>query len=80
MIPRGHRVCATCHAVAKPKLHTKGSLLIELILWLLLIVPGLLYSLWRHNSRQKVCPECGSTELLPPQSPRAKKILAEPVE
>ena len=58
-------ICSNCDYVGKPKTITKGSLVIEVILWLLIIVPGVLYSLWRHWSRTKGCSNCGS-ELISP--------------
>ena len=38
----------------------KGSIWIELVLWLCFLVPGLLYSLWRMFSKEQVaiCPSC----------------------
>lgn len=70
-------ICANCLAVGKPKNFIKGNFLTELVLWLLLIVPGLLYSLWRLNTRAKVCRECGSDQIIPANSPRGKKLLEE---
>lgn len=60
-----------------PKTVTKGSFFIELILWLCILIPGLIYSIWRLSSRYKACPACGATNLLPPDSPMAKKILGQ---
>lgn len=51
-------VCIRCHTIGEPKLQTKGSFLIEVILWLLFIIPGLIYSIWRHTSRERVCRSC----------------------
>jgi hypothetical protein len=76
--PRGALFCTACHTVDRPKLHTKGSLLIELVLWLCLLLPGLLYSLWRHGTRAKVCRRCKSPDLIPPDSPRARQAVAAP--
>lgn len=69
-------VCTTCHFRGKTKTKTKGSFLIELILWLCFLVPGLIYSLWRMTSgRQKVCPKCGNSTMIPIDSPAAQKII-----
>jgi hypothetical protein len=43
-------ICQDCGAQGTPKSHTRGSILIELVLWLLFIIPGLLYSLWRLST------------------------------
>ena len=49
----------------------------EVVLWLFLIIPGLIYSVWRLVSRQSVCPACLSSHILPLDSPKAKSALAE---
>ena len=68
--------CSACHTVIKkPKKHTKGSFLIEVILWISFIIPGLIYTIWRVSSRSNVCPECGSQNLIPSSSPAAQKFL-----
>lgn len=70
-------VCTQCGFVGKPKRAIKGNSAIEIILWLFFIVPGLIYSIWRSNSRHKICPDCKSIALIPIDSPRAKKIMLE---
>lgn len=74
----GTRHCMTCGTSGLPKVITKGSIFIEIFLWLCLIVPGLIYSIWRLSSRHKACPSCGSPTLVPVASPAAvnhRKIL-----
>lgn len=63
--------CMNCGTDAKPKTQTKGHFALELVLWLLFIVPGLIYSVWRLTSKKGVCPVCGSANIIPPQSPAA---------
>lgn len=74
-IPRGALVCTRCHHIGKPVMHTKGSLAIECVLWLFLLVPGLIYSIWRHTSRGNVCAKCACEDLIPSNSPRAVAML-----
>jgi hypothetical protein len=69
-------LCATCYHVAKPVSKTKGSFLIELALWIMLCLPGLIYSIWRLSSRANVCPQCGSESVIPLNSTRAQQILS----
>jgi len=57
--------CTMCEYVGKEKTHTKGSIVIELILWIFFIIPGLVYSIWRLTSREKVCPNCGHNSMIP---------------
>ena len=70
-------ICTHCGHAGKPKTHTKGSLLIEIVLWLSFLVPGLIYSLWRLTTRQKVCRKCGTPNLVPTDTPRGRKLLEE---
>ena len=73
--PRGSMFCTRCHNVGTPKLVTPGSILVELILWLFILLPGLIYSIWRLTARHKACSSCGSKELVPLDSPAARQIL-----
>lgn len=54
----------------------KGSILVELALWLFFIVPGLIYSIWRHASVYQGCAKCGSNALIPLDSPVAQQIAS----
>lgn len=67
------KICATCGMTGKPKRVSQGSILIEVVLWLFLLVPGILYSLWRMGSRQLVCRHCGSPNMVPLNSPVGRK-------
>jgi ribosomal protein S27AE len=67
-------ICTTCGAQTDaPQAKTKGSFVIEVVLWLALIIPGLLYSLWRQSTRQKVCPACGNATLILANTPDGRK-------
>jgi hypothetical protein len=70
-------ICSACGQVGDGKTKIKGNGLIELILWLCFIIPGIIYSIWRSSSRYKACPSCGSTNLIPADSPIGKKLLAD---
>ena len=50
--------CPNCKYNGEGKYRTKGSLLIEIILWLCFLLPGIIYTIWRLNSRGWVCPQC----------------------
>ena len=73
--------CTACGHEGETKITTKGSMGIEIVLWICFIAPGIIYSLWRINSRHKTCSACGSSALVPKTSPVAmaqKKRLAQP--
>ena len=71
------QICTDCGATGKPVFHTPGSILVELILWLCFIIPGLIYSIWRHNKRSLVCASCGSEHLIPLDTPKGQKLFRE---
>ena len=58
--PVGRYVCLSCNSrFNQPKL--KGNGWIELILYFLVaIVGGFIYSIWRRTGQNKECPQCGS--------------------
>jgi len=68
-------VCATCGHHGPTRANTQGSLAIELVLWLALLLPGLIYSLWRLGGRRQVCGSCGSDALIAADSPVARRLL-----
>lgn len=72
-------VCTQCKSIDSAATNTKGSILIEIVLWLCFIVPGLLYSLWRHTAREQVCRACGSTSIVPADSPRGRELTKDVV-
>ena len=69
-------ICSACGTTGKPKTETRGSFVIEVILWLCFLVPGLIYTIWRLTTRGPVCRACEGKQLLPLTSP-AGKALAE---
>ena len=71
----GYMYCPACGDTNNGMAHTKGSIFLELLLWLCFLLPGLIYSIWRLASRQRVCQTCSSPGLIPTNSPRAKKEL-----
>lgn len=69
-------LCTNCGFQGKPKTIIKGSWAIELVLWLLFLLPGLIYTMWRSRSAFKGCPEC-KEKMLSLDSPVAQKFLKE---
>jgi len=70
-------ICKACGHHGDSGTHTKGTFAVEVILWLCFLIPGLIYSIWRLSSRQDACAKCGSTEVIPIDSPIGKKLLQE---
>ena len=69
------KLCLACGHQGKPRRIMKGSIGVELLLWLFFLLPGLVYSLWRHISVYDGCSSCGDPSLIPLDSPRAQEIL-----
>lgn len=67
-------VCKDCGTVAAPKEKARGTMAVEVILWLCFLVPGLIYSVWRLSNKYESCPACGSEKLLPVDSPLGKQV------
>lgn len=75
-----NQICTHCGTVGVPKTVTKGSFLIEIVLWLCLLVPGFIYSVWRLTTRRKACRVCGSSGMVPLNSPMGLRLLGETKE
>lgn len=74
---RERLVCKSCGHVGEGKTATSGSVWIEIVLWLCLIVPGVIYTIWRLTTRGNACELCGSRDLIPAESPIGKQILEQ---
>ena len=68
-------ICTLCLNRVEPEARIRGSSVIELILWCCFLLPGIVYGLWRMSTQYEVCTECGSTELIPVDSPRGRQLL-----
>lgn len=73
----GRLLCTTCGHYGEPVPLVKGDIGTEMVLWLLFILPGLMYSAWRQSSRYDGCAKCGGANLVPPDSPVGRKLLAD---
>ncbi len=81
--------CKNCGYVGKSCSKTKGSIFIEIILWLFFIpgiifwpllligILGVIYSIWRLTATYKICPKCKSSSIIPVDSPMASKFFKE---
>lgn len=66
--------CPNCGVVGYPTRITKGSFVVEVFLWLLFILPGVLYTVWRLTSQYDGCPSCRQAGMIPSDSPRAREL------
>ncbi len=56
--------CPVCKYSGPAVKTTKGSMSMEIVLWILFIIPGLIYSLWRLSTRATVCPKCSNPNVI----------------
>ncbi len=70
-------VCTTCGHCGPAATKTPGSFGVEVILWLLFLLPGMIYSIWRLLGRKQVCASCDSATLMLADSPVGRRMLRE---
>jgi len=70
-------ICSTCGSRNNGKSFTRGSIFIEIILWICFLVPGVIYSIWRLTTRNRVCCTCGAAALIPLDSPVGRELAAK---
>lgn len=75
-LPDGAMFCAACGHAGAPEANTPGSIWIEVVLWCFFLIPGLVYSIWRHSKRHPACAKCGAASLIPTDSPVARAAMA----
>lgn len=69
-------VCRNCSYVGKSE--AAGSGWIEIVLWCWLIIPGLIYSIWRRGrTSNNPCPECRSPHMMPASARASQEILRQ---
>lgn len=74
-------VCKSCGYVGKTKKKLSGSSWITLILvivgilFLPVLVIAVIYSIWRHSTARRQCPECESFSIIPRNSLVAERII-----
>jgi len=84
-------ICGSCGNANSAKRVTRGTFLAEAVLWVAavflfftippiggtLLVIAIVYSAWRLLSRRTECRQCGSTNLIPADSPVGEKLSRE---
>lgn len=68
-------ICSNCGYLGRPKSEIKGSCLLEGLLWLFFIIPGIIYTIMRSHSATKVCPKCKSPNMVPVNTPRGQELI-----
>ena len=69
-------VCTNCGYHGPGTRARRGGWRAEAALYLLLVVPGIAYSVWRRTHLPVVCRRCGSPHIVPDDTPEGQRILA----
>lgn len=75
MFGSSNKFCKSCGYSGSTKRFMPGSIIIEIVMWCAFLIPGIIYTLWRHSAEVKVCGKCGSKEVIPLDSPIAQEYL-----
>ncbi|HEU5070434.1 MAG TPA: DUF4339 domain-containing protein [Verrucomicrobiae bacterium] len=70
------QICQECGTIGHTTTRTKGSLGLEILLWLFFFVPGLFYSIWRRSSQEEVCDRCAG-KMIPVDTPRGQMLMQQ---
>lgn len=70
-------ICTTCGHCGMPYERVPGSAGIEAVLWLMFIVPGLIYSLWRRSAIREVCEGCGRDTVISRDAPVGRDLVTK---
>lgn len=84
-------ICKACGHRAKPEKRTPSYFIVELLVWIgaiafalayhwIVLLAAIGFSLWRFTSARRVCPKCGSLDVIPVDSPIGQQLakLREP--
>lgn len=53
-------ICGDCNSVLEFDTAKRGSKFVSILLWSTLVIPGLIYDIWRSRKVKKICYYCGS--------------------
>ena len=78
------KICTQCGYYGFEITYTKGSLVIEIILWVLgvftfgiFLLIAIPYSIWRLCSKSKICPKCRGDAMIPVDTPAGRELMAK---
>jgi hypothetical protein len=72
-------VCTSCgHETDIPDRVKPGTGWLTATLLFLMVVPGVVYWVWRNTMKENRCPLCNRATLIPTASPIGRAILASP--
>ncbi|HVT36317.1 MAG TPA: hypothetical protein VHE37_12060 [Nevskiaceae bacterium] len=69
-------ICTSCYEFTFGTTKTRGSFLVEVVLWLCFLLPGVIYSLWRLSTRHDACDKCGGP-IIPADTTRGRALAKQ---
>ncbi len=69
-------ICIECGYEGRRKAVKRGSTTMEIMLWVVFLIPGPFYTLWRIFTKYYVCPMCESKTMFSVNSALGKRKLA----
>lgn len=70
-------ICTSCWTQQVPKKVNVWSWALELVLYIFLLIPWVIYSCWRVSNARLQCSYCNSNSIVWIDSPMWKKLLKE---
>lgn len=74
---KGVHFCLDCENVAFGESSQRGHVLITILLFLLFIVPGVIYLIYRTHTKGVQCEHCHSKNLMPITAGKVKRLLGD---
>ncbi len=68
-------ICMECGCQRDPVKAKRGLLVVEIFMWLLYIVPGVIYSIWRRVRKHEICSKCRMPSIVLTSSSRAMGMM-----
>jgi len=73
---KSDEICADCGSREPAILKNRGYAWMEILCWLALVLPGIIFSIWRRARRHWVCAYCGNPSMISIHSKRARWMIA----
>lgn len=67
-------ICTNCGHQGRPKRKTRAGMMLEILLWIFFVVPGLVFTIWRQANRYR-CPRCETPNMIPTNSLKAAMLM-----
>ncbi len=74
-MPGNTAVCTRCEEIGHVVVRKPGSDAVQVALILLMLVPGIVYYVWRNKETKQVCGACGSDQVVAARTRVGRKIV-----